>query len=56
MATGRARIGLPEINLGIVPGGGGTQRLARLIGRAAATEMLLLGGRLDAEQALRSAW
>ena len=53
MATGRARIGLPEINLGIVPGGGGTQRLARLIGRAAATEMLLLGERLDAEQALR---
>lgn len=53
MAQGRARIGLPEINLGIVPGGGGTQRLARLIGRAAATEMLLLGARMDADEALR---
>lgn len=53
MAQGRPRIGLPEITLGIVPGGGGTQRLARLIGRAAATEMLLLGERLDAEAALR---
>ncbi|MFV0463577.1 MAG: enoyl-CoA hydratase/isomerase family protein [Nostocoides sp.] len=52
MAQGRARIGLPEISLGIVPGGGGTQRLARLVGRAAATEMLLLGKRLDAEGAL----
>jgi enoyl-CoA hydratase len=53
MAQGRPRIGLPEVNLGIVPGGGGTQRLARLIGRAAATEMLLLGSRLDADEAVR---
>lgn len=51
MAEGRARIGLPEVNLGIVPGGGGTQRLARLVGRAAATELLMLGRRLSAQEA-----
>lgn len=51
MAAGRARIGLPEVNLGIIPGGGGTQRLARLVGRSAATEMLMLGTRLGAEKA-----
>lgn len=51
MAQGRARIGLPEVGLGIVPGGGGTQRLARLVGRAAAAEILMLGRRLDARQA-----
>jgi enoyl-CoA hydratase len=51
MARGRARIGLPEVTLGIVPGGGGTQRLARLVGRATATEMLMLGRRLDADEA-----
>lgn len=53
MARGRPRIGLPEVTLGIVPGGGGTQRLARLVGRAAATEMLMLGSRLDADRAER---
>jgi enoyl-CoA hydratase len=51
MSRGRPRIGVPEVTLGIVPGGGGTQRLARLIGRAAATELLLLGSRLDADEA-----
>lgn len=52
MARGRARIGLPETTLGIVPGGGGTQRLARLVGRGVATEMLMLGRRLDADEAV----
>ena len=51
MTEGRARIGQPEVNLGIIPGGGGSQRLARLIGRAKATEMLMLGERLSARQA-----
>lgn len=51
MARGRARIGLPEITLGIIPGGGGTQRLARLVGRGPATELLMLGRRIDADRA-----
>lgn len=51
MTEGRALIGQPEVNLGILPGGGGSQRLARLIGRAAATEMLMLGSMLTARQA-----
>lgn len=51
MAHGRARIGLPEITLGIIPGGGGTQRLARLVGRGPATELLMLGRRIDADRA-----
>lgn len=51
MSEGSARIGCPEIRLGIIPGGGGTQRLPRLVGRARATRMLLLGERLDARSA-----
>lgn len=51
MSDGKPRIGLPEVGLGIVPGGGGTQRLARLVGRAKATELLLLGERLTAAEA-----
>ena len=53
MAEGDARIGLPEIGLGIIPGGGGTQRLPRLVGRARAAEMLMLGTRLGAVEAER---
>jgi enoyl-CoA hydratase/carnithine racemase len=52
MMTGGPTIGLPEVNLGLVPGGGGTQRLVKLVGRAKALEMLMLGVRLDAEEAL----
>ena len=51
MTDGRPRIGQPEVNLGILPGGGGSQRLARLVGRQAATEMLMLGSLLSATEA-----
>jgi len=51
MTEGWARIGQPEVGLGIIPGGGGSQRLARLVGRGAATEMLMLGSRLTATEA-----
>jgi enoyl-CoA hydratase/carnithine racemase len=51
MTEGKALIGCPEIRLGIIPGGGGTQRLPRLIGRSKAARMLLLGERLKAAEA-----
>ena len=49
----RARFGQPEINLGIIPGWGGTQRLPRLIGRAKAIEWILTGDMFSAQDALR---
>ncbi|MBI4342639.1 MAG: enoyl-CoA hydratase/isomerase family protein [Candidatus Omnitrophica bacterium] len=49
----RARFGQPEINLGIIPGWGGTQRLPRLIGRAKAIEWILTGDMYSAQEALR---
>lgn len=47
-----AKFALPEINLGIIPGGGGTQRLQRVIGQARAKEMLFFGDMINAQQAL----
>lgn len=53
MASDRARLGQPEILLGIIPGGGGTQRLARLVGPARAKDMILTGRAVAADEALR---
>jgi enoyl-CoA hydratase len=50
----RARLGTPEVTLGLMPGAGGTQRLPRRVGAAVATRMLLLGEPLGAEDALRA--
>lgn len=51
VAHSHAEVGLPETTLGIIPGAGGTQRLARTVGEGRAKEMVLLGRRLSAEQA-----
>jgi enoyl-CoA hydratase len=53
IAADDALLGLTEVNLAIIPGGGGTQRLPRLIGRGKALEMILTGARISAAEALR---
>lgn len=53
VAAPNARFGQPEVNLGLIPGYGGTQRLAQLIGKGRALELLLTGNMLDAEAAYR---
>ncbi|MBN1762866.1 MAG: enoyl-CoA hydratase/isomerase family protein [Methanomicrobia archaeon] len=53
IASDKAVFGLPEVNLAIIPGGGGTQRLPRLIGKTKALEMLMTGERIDATEAER---
>ncbi|MCW2241719.1 enoyl-CoA hydratase/isomerase family protein [Azospirillum canadense] len=53
IASADALFGLPEINLGLIPGAGGTQRLPRLIGAGRALDLMLTGERFGAEEALR---
>ncbi len=53
VAAEDAKLGLPEIRLGVIPGAGGTQRLPRLIGLARAREMIFTGRHVGAEEALR---
>ena len=52
VASHNAKMGLPEVSLGVIPGYGGTQRLPALIGKGRALEMILTAGMIDAERAL----
>jgi enoyl-CoA hydratase len=53
VASVNAKFGQPEVNLGLIPGYGGTQRLAQLIGKGRALELLMTGNMINAEQALQ---
>lgn len=52
VASSNARMGLPEVSLGVIPGYGGTQRLAQLVGRGKANEMVFTAGMIKADDAL----
>jgi enoyl-CoA hydratase len=54
VASDNAKFGQPEVNLGVIPGYGGTQRLIQLIGKGKAFELLMTGDMMDAQQALQS--
>ena len=53
MGTNKAIVGLPEVNLGLLPGAGGTQRLPRLIGPSQALKMMIAGTPMSAKKALQ---
>lgn len=53
IASENARMGLPEVTLGVIPGYGGTQRLPRLVGKGKAMEMIFTGGMINADDALK---
>ncbi|UCC43537.1 MAG: enoyl-CoA hydratase/isomerase family protein [Candidatus Zixiibacteriota bacterium] len=53
LASGKAKLGQPEVNLGVIPGYGGTQRLSRLVGRGKAMQLILTGDMIGAEEARR---
>lgn len=53
LASGNAKMGLPEVSLGVIPGYGGTQRLPQLIGKGRANEMIMTAGMISADQALQ---
>ena len=52
IASDNAKMGLPEVSLGVIPGYGGTQRLPQLIGKGRAMELIMTAGMIDAQQAL----
>ncbi len=53
VAAQHAKFGQPEVTLGLIPGGGGTQRLPRLVGKGRALQLILSGGMIDAQEAHR---
>ncbi len=53
IASDNAKMGLPEVSLGVIPGYGGTQRLPQLVGKGRALEMIMTAGMIDAHQALQ---